>query len=262
MPLHFLFFIFFIPPQYISIFTNNFMKHIALFEGIGGFSLAARWMGWNTVAWVEIDLSCQKVLKKNFPKSIGYGDIRKFDGNAYKGKIDILTGGFPCQPFSKAGNGSGELHSSYLWHEMYRVIREIEPPFIVGENVANIEHLGIEKMLADLENSGYKVELYNIPAIAIGCSHQRERLWIVAHNDTFRLQNVQQSRISEIPKIQKNKCIQVEELFRVEGDKGWVYQPRICGVIDGIPSELDKNRLKQIGNAIVPQIAYQIFQAL
>jgi len=224
--------------------------------------LAAQWMGWETKAWVEIDPSCQKVLKKNFPDAKGHSDIREFDGKVYKGKIDILTGGFPCQPFSKAGNGSGELHDSYLWPEMYRVIREVEPPIIVGENVANIGNMGLEKMLTDLEDAGYRVEVYSIPAIAIGCSHQRERFWIIANNDAIRLSDVQQTRICKIFKPEKNECLPIEELFSMEGGEGWVYKPGICGVNDGIPTKLDKNRLKQLGNAIVPQIAYNIFNSL
>lgn len=238
------------------------MKHLGLFEGIGGFSLAARWAGWETVAWCEIDSDCQKVLCKNFPNAKGYGDIRTINFNEYADKIDIITGGFPCQPFSKAGNKSGKEHDSYLWGEMFRAIREVRPCWIVGENVANLERMGIEEMLSELENEGYSTEVYNIPAIGIGASHQRERLWIVANNNKFRLQEVQQRRVQEIPDFKKNECIQIKELFSMEGEQGWVYQSTVCGVIDGLSSELDKCRIKQIGNAIVPQIAYEIFKCI
>lgn len=238
------------------------MKHIGLFEGIGGFSLAARWMGWETVAWCEYDQDCQQVLKKNFPKAIPHGDIVQTDFTIYRGQCDVLTGGFPCQPFSKAGNKSGKDHDSYLWHEMFRAIREIQPPFIVGENVANLEHMGIEEMLSELEGEGYSTEVFNIPAISIGASHKRERLWIVAYHNELRLQDVQQRGISEVSEYRQNECLPIAELFRLEGEQEWIYQPPVCGVADGLPSELDKSRLKQLGNAIVPQIALQIFRVI
>jgi DNA (cytosine-5)-methyltransferase 1 len=238
------------------------MKHLGLFEGIGGFSLAARWAGWETVAWCEIDKDCQKVLKKNFPDAEAFGDITKTDFTKYANTIDILTGGFPCQPFSKAGNKSGKEHDSYLWHEMFRAIREIKPKFIVGENVANILNMGIEEMLFELEGEGYKTEVFNIPSISVGASHKRERVWIVAYHNELRLSDVQQRGVFEVFEKWENKCLQVEELFGMEGEQEWIYQPRICGVIDGIPTELDKSRLKQIGNAIQPQIAYEIFKCI
>ncbi|MEM9990622.1 MAG: DNA cytosine methyltransferase [Bacteroidota bacterium] len=106
------------------------MKHLGLFEGIGGFSLAAHWMNWQTVAWVEKDEFCQKVLKKNFPNAKGYDDIRLFTGMAtdeYRSTIDLITGGFPCQPFSTAGRRKGKQDDRYLWDEMLRVIREVQP---------------------------------------------------------------------------------------------------------------------------------------
>ena len=238
------------------------MNHGSLFSGIGGFDLAAQRMGWSNIFQVEIDSFCQRVLQKNFPNAERYSDIRDFDGSKYAGQLDIISGGFPCQPFSVAGKRKGANDDRALWPEMLRVIRTIRPAWVVGENVANIGNMGIEKMLNDLEGAGYSVEVYSIPAIAVGCSHQRERLWIIANNNAFRLPQVQQIRISKVFEFEKNERLSIEELFSLERGKGWVYKPRICGVNDGVPTELDKNRLKQLGNAIVPQVAYQIFQAI
>lgn len=111
------------------------MKHGSLFSGIGGFELAAQWMGWENVFHCEINPFCQKVLKYHYPNAIGYEDITKTDFTIHRRNIDILTGGFPCQPFSSAGKRLGKDDQRYLWKEMYRAIKEIEPTYIVGENV-------------------------------------------------------------------------------------------------------------------------------
>jgi DNA (cytosine-5)-methyltransferase 1 len=112
--------------------------HLGLFEGIGGFSLAARWMGWETLAWCEWNEFGQKVLRHHFPKAEGFGDITKTDFTKYANTIDILTGGFPCQPYSVAGKRKGKEDERHLWPEMLRAIREVNPTFIVGENVSGI----------------------------------------------------------------------------------------------------------------------------
>ena len=111
------------------------MKHIGLFEGIGGFSLAARWAGWETIAWCEWNEFGQRVLRHHFPEAIGHGDITKTDFTPYADTIDILTGGFPCQPYSLAGKRKGKDDERHLWPEMLRAIREIRPRWVVGENV-------------------------------------------------------------------------------------------------------------------------------
>lgn len=110
------------------------MKLLDLFAGIGGFSLAAHWMGWETAAFVEWDAFCQKVLKKNFPNVPIFGDIKEFDGTQFTGTVDLICGGFPCQPFSHAGKRKGKDDERYLWKEMLRIIRQIKPAWIVGEN--------------------------------------------------------------------------------------------------------------------------------
>ena len=162
------------------------MRHLDLFAGIGGFSLAARWMGWETIAWVEINPFCQQILRKHFPKAKGYDDIKQFDGAKYRGAVDIITGGFPCQPFSTAGKRKGTKDDRYLWPEMLRVIREVQPAYIVGENVYGLVNwsggLVFEQVCADLENEGYQVQPVILPACAVDAPHRRDRVWFVAYS--------------------------------------------------------------------------------
>jgi len=165
-------------------------KHIGLFEGIGGFSLAARWMGWQTVAWCEWNEFGQKVLKHHFPKAEGFGDITKTDFTKYANKIDILTGGFPCQPYSSAGKRLGKEDERHLWPEMLRAIREISPSFVVGENVRGLTNwnggLVFDEVCTELENLGYQVAPVIIPACAVDAPHRRERIWFVAYAENSR----------------------------------------------------------------------------
>jgi DNA (cytosine-5)-methyltransferase 1 len=167
------------------------MKHIGLFEGIGGFSLAARWMNWETVAWCEWDEFCQKVLKYHFPEAEQHGDITTTDFTRYAGQIDILTGGFPCQPYSSAGKRLGKEDDRHLWPEMLRAIREIQPRWVVGENVRGLTNwnggLVFDEVQADLENEGYEVTPYLLPACAVNAPHRRDRIWFVAHRQEERL---------------------------------------------------------------------------
>lgn len=163
------------------------MNHGSLFSGIGGFDLAAEWMGWNNVLHCEKDKKARAVLKKNFPLVESHEDIFNLDGKKYKGSIDIITGGFPCQPFSLAGKRKGRNDDRYLWPEMLRVIRQIKPTYIVGENVYGLLNMEngktLDKIYSDLENEGYKVESFIIPACALGAWHRRDRIWIIAYSD-------------------------------------------------------------------------------
>lgn len=162
------------------------MTHASLFTGIGGFDLAAEWMGWKNIFQVEIDGFCQKVLENNFPNVKRYGDIKEFDGTAYRGSVDIISGGFPCQPFSHAGRKKGKDDVRYLWPEMFRIIREIKPRWVVGENVYGIinQNAGLvfEEVLSQMENEGYEIQPIIIPACAVNAPHRRDRVWIVAHS--------------------------------------------------------------------------------
>lgn len=161
------------------------MTHASLFSGIGGFDLAAEWAGWTNVFNCEIDPFCRRVLAYHFPNAIQYEDIKTTDFRPLRGGVDVLTGGFPCQPFSLAGKRKGTDDNRYLWPEMLRAIRELSPRWVVGENVFGIvnwsDGLVFEQVCADLENEGYEVQPYLIPACAVDAPHRRDRVWFVAH---------------------------------------------------------------------------------
>jgi DNA (cytosine-5)-methyltransferase 1 len=143
-------------------------------------------MGWENVFHCEYDTFCQKVLKHHFPNSKLYEDIKTFDASNYAGRIDILSGGFPCQPFSNAGLRKGTEDERHLWPQMLRIIREVSPRYVVGENVRGLLNwsggLVFEQVCADLENEGYEVTPYLLPAAGKNAPHRRDRIWFVAQN--------------------------------------------------------------------------------
>lgn len=163
------------------------MTHGSLFSGIGGFDLAAQWMGWENIFHCEWNPFGQQVLKHHFPNSISYNDITKTDFTIHRGTIDILTGGFPCQPYSTAGKRKGKEDERHLWPEMLRAIREIQPRFVVGENVLGLVNwsngLVFHEVQTDLETAGYEVWPYVLPACAVNAPHRRDRVWFVAHRN-------------------------------------------------------------------------------
>ncbi|MCP4595525.1 DNA cytosine methyltransferase, partial [Neptuniibacter sp.] len=160
------------------------MTHASLFSGIGGFDLAAEWSGFTNLFNCEWEEFPRKVLKHHFPNAEQYGDIHDFDATNYNGRIDILSGGFPCQPFSVAGKRKGSEDERHLWPEMLRVIGECKPRWVVGENVRGIVNwsngLVFQEVCSDLEALGYSVQSFIIPACATGAPHRRDRVWIVA----------------------------------------------------------------------------------
>jgi DNA (cytosine-5)-methyltransferase 1 len=166
------------------------VNHLGLFEGIGGFSYAAHAVGWKTSAWVEWNPFCQTVLKHHFPYAQGFSDIKEFDGKPFRGTVDIITGGFPCQPYSLAGKRKGKEDDRHLWPEMLRVIREVRPRWVVGENVLGIVNwnggLVFDEVQADLEAEGYEVQPFVLPACAVNAPHRRDRVWFVAYAPSFR----------------------------------------------------------------------------
>jgi DNA (cytosine-5)-methyltransferase 1 len=166
------------------------MKHGSLFSGIGGFDLAAEWMGWENIFHCEISEFPRKILKYHFPKSICYEDIKKTDFTKHRGEIDIISGGFPCQPYSNAGKRKGKDDDRHLWPEMLRVIREIQPRFVVGENVAGLlswnNGMVFHEIITDLENEGYETQAFLIPACATNAPHRRDRIWFIAHSNNAR----------------------------------------------------------------------------
>ena len=166
------------------------MRHASLFSGIGGFDLAAEWMGWTNVFFCEIEEFPRKVLQHHFQNAIHYEDIKQTDFTIHRGEIDILTGGFPCQPYSSAGKRLGKEDERHLWPEMLRAVREIEPTFVVGENVRGFltwnGGLVLDEVFADLEDLGYGVEAFVLPAAGINAPHRRDRVWIVANSKEIR----------------------------------------------------------------------------
>jgi DNA (cytosine-5)-methyltransferase 1 len=162
------------------------VRHGSLFSGIGGFDLAAEWMGWENVFHCEWNPFGQKILHYYWPQAIQYNDITQTDFTIHRGRIDILTGGFPCQPYSMAGKRKGKEDERHLWPEMLRAIREIAPRYIVGENVLGLVNwdggLVFDEVQADLESAGYEVATVVIPAAAVNAPHGRDRVWFVAKN--------------------------------------------------------------------------------
>ena len=191
---------------------RKIIRHASLFSGIGAPELAALWLGWQNVFHCEINEFCNTILNYWFPNSINYENIKTTDFSRWQGQIDILTGGFPCQPFSSAGRRFGADDDRYLWPEMLRVIRQIQPTFVIGENVAGIlsmvqpgeevkvgsttslfeenddiyqkkQGFVVETVCSDLEREGYSVQPFVVPACAVGAPHQRDRVWFVARRN-------------------------------------------------------------------------------
>ena len=164
------------------------LRMLDLFAGIGGFSYAGEKLvgGYETVAFCEYDEHAQKVLRKHWPDTEIIGDIRDLanDADRFRGMVDIITGGYPCQPFSLAGIRRGDQDDRHLWPEMLRVIEAVRPRWVIGENVAGHITMGLDEVLSDLEGAGYTSRCYVIPAVAADAPHRRDRVWIVAHADS------------------------------------------------------------------------------
>jgi len=281
-------------------------RMLDLFSGIGGFSLAAQWC-WGDeleiVAFCEIDKFCQKVLKKHWPdvpiiedvRDVGEKIISNLQSNRLetgrmakeeskiqpsrnsKTPIELLTGGFPCQPFSCAGKRKGKEDNRFLWPEMLRVIKETRPRWIVAENVAGIIRMALDDCLSDLESEGYSAGMVIIPACAVNAPHRRDRVWIVAYNPNDNRESC--GTIKEIQEKNSNSpriCQDVADVSKQRLERQWKpsrsestglgqgswwsTEPNVGRVAHGVPNRVD--RLKALGNAIVPQVAYQIFKAI
>jgi len=284
------------------------MRHGSLFSGIGGFDLAAEWMGWQNVFHCEWMPFPRKVLSHYWPEAISYHDITATDFREHEGSIDILTGGFPCQPYSSAGKRLGKEDERHLWPHMLRAIREISPRWVVGENVRGLTNWNggvvFDEVQADLESEGYEVLPFLLPAAAVNAPHRRDRIWFVAHRDLHGLQqcnsdneeyssqgrqyaqrNTQQSY--DDGDVTNPMCtrLQIGQIKTSKPDANhvvanrsssphfwanWPTQSPICGGDDGLPTQLDgitfpkwrAESIKGYGNAIVPQVALQIFKAI
>ncbi|HHB2055623.1 MULTISPECIES: DNA cytosine methyltransferase [Bacillus] len=247
------------------------MQMLDLFSGIGGISLAADWAGIETVAFCEIEPFNQKVLNKHWPIVPIFSDIRKLTKRSLEergvdvGTISIVAGGYPCQPFSVAGDRKGEEDDRHLWPEVFRLLQEIRPTWFIGENVAGHVTLGLDNVLTDLESIGYTSQPFVIPACAIGAPHRRERVFIISflsNSNCIRYQGSQQLRedISKIEKWGKGSFGTTSKLF---DDIDWekrAFQSSFLGRGDGLPNRMD--RIRSLGNAVVPQQIYPIFAAI
>jgi DNA (cytosine-5)-methyltransferase 1 len=298
------------------------LKVLDLFSGIGGFSLGLESTGnFKTIAFCEKDEFCQKVLQKNFKNIPIEGEIRNVKGEKYQ--ADVVTGGFPCQPFSVAGKRKGTDDDRYLWDETIRVVRECKPKYFIGENVEGLiniqEGMVLRQVQTDLEKEGFEVQCLVIPASGIGAWHQRKRVWIIGcnvSNSDSRMRRrwgtIGESGANEIwgfyssEKKQssndiRSKTIGCDDILREENvtntnskrsqryglqsnnlQKGnkttinsnnnieeqqtwWQTQSEFCGVPNGVSYKLDKdraNRVKALGNSIVPQIARELGKAI
>ena len=291
------------------------MKHISLFSGIGGFDLAAEWMGWQNIASCEINSFSRRHLGFYWPDAYHHDDIHTLSFDLLNEKISkkypewqsddiILTGGFPCQPYSQAGKRLGKEDERHLWPEMLRVVREVRPRYIVGENVGGIvnwsDGLVFEEVQVDLENEGYEVQAFILPACAVDAPHRRDRVWFIANSDSKRHEKCNASKISinerwradkicnefnasdsENTGLQRGKNTGIFEISAEGRNKqsaglfctNWQNFPTqspVCIRNDGISARLDgitfpkwrNESIKAAGNAIVPQVAFKIFQAI
>jgi DNA (cytosine-5)-methyltransferase 1 len=239
------------------------LTHLDLFSGIGGFALAANRQGFKTTAFCEIEKFPRKVLKKHWPNTVIYKDIKELNGTKHKG-CTVVTGGFPCQPFSCANASlrKGTKDNRYLWPEMLRVIHEAQPDWVIGENVIGIINLALDEVCRSLENINFTVQPFIIPACAVDSPQRRERVWIVARN-LANSNGIVSERCAKNP-LQRKCKMQGE--FGGNGTRKprfWPTDTGICRVFNGVSAGLDRGpRIKSLGNAIVPQVVEPIFNAI
>ena len=252
--------------------------------------MAAEWAGFETVGQCEFADYPTKVLEKHWPNVPRWRDIRDVTTESIEEKIglrtiDLVSGGFPCQPFSLAGKREGKGDERYLWPEMLRVVSELKPSWVIGENVPGIINMALEQVCSDLENEGYEVQPFIVPATAVEAPHQRKRVFIVAHSNGERKlqsqgaieefrgrisnsgENVANANSKGLQGGAKSGNISSERTKTVQQPSGccksggrWEIEPDVGRVANGVPSRVD--RLKCLGNAVVPQQIYPILQAI
>lgn len=255
------------------------MLHISLFSGIGGFDLAAQWMGWTNIVSCEINDFGNKVLEHYWPNAYHHRDVKTLTlekineqlGRNWRTDDVILTGGFPCQDASVAmQNGKGQKgiqgERTGLIFEMFRLIREIKPRYIVAENVANIlkinEGSDFTTILTELSAMGYNAEWRVCRASEIGAPHKRARLYLVAYPSSIRLQQTESFFSFLHEKTSPFTWKPYGTVIQISRGGSWKTEPPILCLDDGLPSKLVRENLKGYGNSIVPQIAYNIFKGI
>ena len=267
------------------------LKVLDLFSGIGGFSLGLeRSGGFETVAFCEIDPFCRAVLAKHWPETRQFEDIKFLKGSDV-GDVDVICGGYPCQPFSLAGKRGGKEDDRYLWPEYRRLVKELRPAWVLGENVAGHINMGLDDVLSDLEAIGYSCRTFVIPAVAVDAQHRRDRVWIVANSEKlqrdgrndyagigmgrksfpkprdpsrqdFMADSNEHGLEGRVSKILR-QCA-TERSFG-QGCSSWINitwptEPNVGRVSNGVPNRVD--RLRSLGNAVVPQIPEIIGKAI
>ena len=292
------------------------MKILDLFSGIGGFSLGLEAAGFETAAFCEYDKEAQKVLRKNWPDVPIFSDVKTLTKQELQHNgiqdIGLICGGYPCQPFSIAGQRRGAEDDRHLWPEMFRLIQELRPTWVIGENVAGHINMGLDEVLTDLEAEGYTARTFVIPACAVDAHHRRDRVWTVAHansesesdgpkheqrmvenassgsgrdsqsvigrqdNEAERSQdtdtitrsgeNVAHTAFGISKRSSKEQVPGIGNFSRESGRSGqdqprrWSVEPNVGRVANGVPRR--SHRLKQLGNAVVPQVVEQIGKAI
>lgn len=278
------------------------LRVLDLFSGIGGFSLGLeRTGGFETVAFCEIEEFPRKVLAKHWPDVLIHRDVRNLEA-ADVGSIDVICGGYPCQPFSTAGRRQGEKDDRHLWPEFNRLVAELRPSWVIGENVAGHISMGLDDVLSDLEGQGYACRTFVIPACSVGAPHRRDRVWTVGHscragwrgkrsaklrvagnvllqvgriegsNATGRSgqdvadamlprpQIIDETEHCGSPSERKQSWRELVRASSAPGAEQWSPEPAVGRVAHGVPGRVD--RLKALGNAVVPQIPEMIGHAI
>lgn len=231
------------------------MKHLGLFEGIGGFSLAARWMGWETVAWCEINPFCQKVLGHYFPKAVGHSDIKTTDFRIYRGAIDIITGGFPCTQTSVSAAIHNSRHGldgkdSSLWFEQLRAMEEVRPSWGIVENVSGVKKWE-NTITGGLEGIGYTVTKLELTASMFSLPHQRRRVFFIANAHGKRLQ---------ITRPKGSPSTEWYERLATSGGDWLQSTPGADRSITRLPGRVD--RMRALGNSVSPMMAKYVFEQI
>ena len=247
----------------------NELTHLDLFSGIGGFALAAKWNGYRTLAFCDNEPYAQAVLKKHWPDVPCHQDIREVRGELYAG-VTLLTGGFPCQPFSDVGRKRGQADDRYLWPEMFRVICEARPTWVLGENVAGIKNMALDQALSDLEGKDYQVQSFVIPACAVNAPHRRDRVWIcamdVAESKSLRVGGRSSQGGKRWERMVQKEQEGCEMGSKTEGCSSSIgewseeSESSISRILDGVSNRVD--RCHALGNAIVPQVASEIIRCI
>jgi DNA (cytosine-5)-methyltransferase 1 len=271
------------------------LRVLDLFSGIGGFSLGLeRTGGFSTVAFCEIEPFPRKVLAKHWPKVPIFDDVRTLE---YDGTVDVITGGYPCQPFSTAGKRQGQADDRHLWPAMFSLIKNHRPSWVIGENVVGHISMGLDEVLSDLESAGYAADALDIPSCAVGAPHIRHRVWILAYAESAgerrEVGNIREADgrpdgellfqpdgTGPIPANSDSEGLSVplrSQLRRLRGQetspqgsksgrgspeagRPWPTEPNVGRVAHGVPDRVD--RLKSLGNAVVPQVVEMIGRAI